>query len=315
MRLAGGGLNRANLTDDRFQGFRHLRVHRRGIAAFHEVRLVAVADEERFELFVADARQDGGVGDLVAVQVENRQHRTVASRVEELVRVPGGRERTGLCLAVADDAGDDQIRIVEGHAVGVRQAVAELSPLVNRPRGLRRHVAADVAGEGELLEELSETLDVLALVRIDLRIRAFEVGRPEHARRAVAGARHEDHVEIVADDHPVQVHPDEREGGARPPVAEQPVLHVLRAQRFAQQRIVLEIDHPDRQVIAGSPVRIQQLEFLCGVGRRRCRQHLQASVRYFCLHSLLLFSYQLSAISYQLFHRRSGSKLITDGEC
>jgi len=39
--------------------------------------------------------------------------------------VPGRRQRAGLGLAVADDAGDDEIRIVEGGAEGVRQRVAE----------------------------------------------------------------------------------------------------------------------------------------------------------------------------------------------
>ena len=88
-----------------------------------------------------------GIGDLVAVQVEDRQHRAVADRIDELVGMPGRGERTGLGLAIAHHAGDDQIGIVERSAVGVRHAVAELAALVNRARRLRRHVAADVAGE------------------------------------------------------------------------------------------------------------------------------------------------------------------------
>ena len=57
------------------------------------------------------------VGDLVAVQVQNRQHRAVAHRVEKLVRMPARRQRTGLGLAVTDDAGDEQARVVERRAV------------------------------------------------------------------------------------------------------------------------------------------------------------------------------------------------------
>ena len=82
------------------------------------------------------------------------QHGAVADRIQELVGVPGGRERTGLGFAVPDDAGDDQIRVVDRHAIGMRQAVAELPAFVDGARRLGRDVAADVAGEGELFEEL-----------------------------------------------------------------------------------------------------------------------------------------------------------------
>ena len=231
-----------------------------GSLAFHEIGRVAVADEQRFQLLVADARQDRRVGDLVAVEVQDRQHRAVAHGVDELVGMPRGRERAGLRLAVADDAGDDEIGVVERHAVGVRQAVAELAAFVDGAGRLRRHVAADVAGEGELLEELPHPLRVLALVRIDLGVGALEVGRPEHPRRAVARPGHEDHVEVVLDDHPVEMHPDEGQRRARAPVAEQPVLDVLGLQRLLQQRIVLEVDHADRQVIARPPVGVHQLQ-------------------------------------------------------
>ena len=61
-----------------------------------------------------------------------------------------GRQRAGLGLAVADDAGDDQVRVVEGRAVGVRQRVAELAALVDRAGRLGRDVAGDAAGEREL---------------------------------------------------------------------------------------------------------------------------------------------------------------------
>ena len=49
-----------------------------GLVAFDEVGLVAVAAEERFQFLVADARQDGRTGDLVAVEVQDRQHGAVA---------------------------------------------------------------------------------------------------------------------------------------------------------------------------------------------------------------------------------------------
>ena len=67
--------------------------------------------------------------------------------------MPAGGERAGLGLAVADDAGDDQVGVVERRAEGVAEAVAELAPLVDRARRLGRDVAGDAAGERELREE------------------------------------------------------------------------------------------------------------------------------------------------------------------
>jgi hypothetical protein len=63
--------------------------------------------------------------------VQDRQHRAVRRRVQELVAVPGGRQRSGLGLAVADYAGNDQPRIIERGAIGVGQRIAEFAALVD----------------------------------------------------------------------------------------------------------------------------------------------------------------------------------------
>ena len=74
-------------------------------------------------------------------------------RIEKLVRVPAGRERSGFRFAITDDAGDEQIGIVERRAKGVRQRVAQFPTLVNRAGRLRRDVAWNAPGERELREE------------------------------------------------------------------------------------------------------------------------------------------------------------------
>src|SRR3546814_4526442 len=86
----------------------------------------------------------------------------------ELVRVPGGGKRTGLRLAVTDDAGDHDVRVVERRSEGVGQRVAELSALVDRTRHLRRDVARDAAGEGERSEE--HTSELQSLMRISYAV-------------------------------------------------------------------------------------------------------------------------------------------------
>ena len=130
---------------------------------------------------MADAGQDGGIGDLVAVEMQDRQNRAVGRRVEEFVGVPARRKRPGLRFAVADDAGHDQVGIVERRAEGMRERIAELAAFVDRAGRLRRHVAGNAARERELGEKTLHALFVLRDVRIDLAVGSFEIGVGDQA--------------------------------------------------------------------------------------------------------------------------------------
>ena len=131
-------------------------VHPLGLLALDEQRLPAVPAEERDELVLRDPGEHGRVRDLVAVQVQDRQDGAVGPRVQELVRVPAGGKRASLGLAVAHDAGDDQVGVVEGCAERVDEGISELAALVDRARDLGRDMARDPARERELAEQRPE---------------------------------------------------------------------------------------------------------------------------------------------------------------
>ena len=172
--------------------------------------------------------------------------------------MPARRQRPGLRLAVADHAGDRQIRVVEGRSEGVRQRVAELAALVDRPGRLGRGVARDAARERELAEEPLQPALVAADLRVELAVGALEVGVGHDAGPAVTGAGHVQHVEVARDDEPVEVRPDEIQAGCRAPVAEQAGLDVLGRERLAQQRVAEQVDLPDREVVRGAPPGVDQ---------------------------------------------------------
>ena len=176
--------------------------------------------------------------------------------------MPARRERPGLRLAVADDARDEQFGVVEGSAVRVRERIAELAALVDRARRLRRDVARDPAGEGELAEELAQALLVHAHARVDLAVRALEVGVRDEPRPAVARPGHVEHLEVARPDRPVQVRVDEVQPRGRPEVAEQPRLDVLGSERLAEQRVVEQEDLPDGEVVRRAPVRVEEPKLL-----------------------------------------------------
>ena len=110
---------------------RGLLVHGLRVVAFQRERLVAVAAHQFFQLGMGNPREDRGVGDLVAVQVQDRQDRPVGGGIEKLVGVPTGGQRTGLGLAIAHHAGHNQVRIVERGSIGVDQRVAQFAALVD----------------------------------------------------------------------------------------------------------------------------------------------------------------------------------------
>src|SRR5690606_30251307 len=127
------------------------------------------------------------VRDLVTVEVEDRQNRAVHLWVEELVGVPGCRQRSRLRLPVADDTGHDEVGVVESGAEGMDKRVAEFAAFVDRTRRLWGDVAGYTARKRELAEQFSQSGLVLRDLRITLAVGALEIGVRHHRRSAVAG--------------------------------------------------------------------------------------------------------------------------------
>jgi hypothetical protein len=263
---ARSGLDRLDAREHGVERGGEALMHPVGIVALDEEGLVAVPAHQGRQLFAADAREHRRIRNLVAIQVQDRQHRAVARGIQELVRMPARRECTGFRLAVADHAADDQIRIVERRTVGMRERVPELAALVDRARRFGRHVARNAVRPRELPEQPLHAVPIALDRRIVLGVRAFEIRVRDDARPAVAGADHVNHVQPVRRDQAVQVHVEEVQARRRAPVTEQTALDVIDRQRHVEQRIVLQVDLADRQVVRGAPVGVHLLQ---QIGRER----------------------------------------------
>ena len=225
-----GGLNVADLVKDLLkQGGETLMDTRMALvvkAGDKEVRLVAHALKELGELLVGHAGEDGGVGDLVAVEVQDRQDDTVGCRVHELVGLPRGRKRTGLGLAVAHHGHGQQARVVHDGAVSVAERVAELAALVDGAGRLGRKVARDAAGVGELAEELLQAGLVIGDVGANLAVGAVEQRLSSTGGATVTRAHQEDSILVVVGNETIDVTKQEVDAGRGAPVANQAVLNV-----------------------------------------------------------------------------------------
>ena len=242
-------------------------MHRLRVVARDDVWLVAVGVEQRGHVVVGLPPEHRGAADLVAVEVEDRQHGAVAGRVEVADRLPRPFERPGLGLAVADHARRDQVRVVEHRAEGVHERVAQLAALVDRAGCGHADVAGHATGGRELPEQVAHARGVEGRVGVDLGVGALEVDAGQQRRSAVAGAGQVDDVEVVPGDRPVEVGVEEAQPGRRAPVAEQAGLDVLGAERLVQQRVRLEVDLADREVVGRSPPPVESLDLVIGDGR------------------------------------------------
>jgi hypothetical protein len=224
------------------------------------VRDPAVPAQQLIELLARDPREHAGVGDLVAVQVQDRQHGAVGDGVEELIRVPRRRERSGFGLAVADDAGHREIGVVEDRAECMAERIPQLAAFMDAAGRFRCDVTRNTAGKRELPEENLQSGFVLRDRRIDLAVGPFEIRVGDERWSAVPGTGDVDHVEVALVDDPVQVHIDEVLARRGAPVAEQSRLDMCRTERFAQERVVKQIDLADREIVGGAPIRIHPRE-------------------------------------------------------
>ena len=236
-----------------------------------EVRLIAHALKELGEFFVGHAGKDGGVGDLVAVEVQDRQDDTVGCRVHELVGLPRGRKRAGLGLAVAHHGHGQQARVVHDGAVGVAERVAELAALVDGAGRLGRKVTRDAAGIRELAEELLQAGLVIGDVGADLTVGAIEQRLGGTGRATVTRAHQENSVLVVIGNEAVDVAEQEVDARRGAPVTDQAVLNVrttkvARLTGFlvdkvgAHQRVRAKVDLTDGQIVRCAPIQIDALE-------------------------------------------------------
>jgi hypothetical protein len=151
-------------------------------------------------------------------------------------------------------SGHNQVRLIERGAKRMRQDVAELATFVNRAGRVRPRVAGDTTRRRKLAKEAAEAGLVTRDMRVDFRIRSFQVGVRHHRGATMSRPGQEQHVQVVAHDQPVEVGVQQVQPRRRAPVPQQPGFDVLGAQWLAQERVVLQIDLSNCQVVGSTKI-------------------------------------------------------------
>jgi hypothetical protein len=196
--------------------------------------------------------------------MKDGENGAVSGGVEKFVGVPTGGAGTGFGFAVANDASDDQIGIVESGAVGVKEGVAELAAFVNGAGSFGSDVTGDAVRPGELTEKALDAIGVALDVGVDFGVGAFQVSVRDDARSTVTGADDEHHVEVALRDHTVEMGIDEIQAGGCAPVAKETWLDVVQGKRALKERVVFEVDLADGEIVGGAPVGVHGLQLLVG---------------------------------------------------
>ena len=178
----------------------HGRVNLRRVAAAHDTNLVAVAGEQVSQGLVAHAPKQGGAGEFVAIDVQNRQHRPRRSRVEVIIGMPGSSQRTGFGFAIANDAGHQQVGVVEGGSIGMGEAIAQFAPLLNLTGCAGYEVTRQTEGPRKRPDQVAYTRHARLVLRVEFTQSTFQkqvgkvggcaVTRPRHQQNAGIGILH-----------------------------------------------------------------------------------------------------------------------------
>ena len=81
-------LDGSNSVERSLQRICHQAVHQSRVASLDEKGFMAAAEKEMADLVDAHSAQHCRIGDLVAIEMENREHRAVTRRIEKLVGMP-----------------------------------------------------------------------------------------------------------------------------------------------------------------------------------------------------------------------------------
>src|SRR6202158_3067363 len=106
--------------------------------------------------------------------MKDGKHRAIARGVQKFVGMPTGSQCPGLSFAVADDATDDQIRVIEGGAIGMSQRITQFAAFMNGAGGFRRYVTGNPVRPGKLAKQPLQSVPAALDCRITLGVRALE---------------------------------------------------------------------------------------------------------------------------------------------
>ena len=245
-----------DLLNCRIHGLCHHTMHGHGVVALYEVWLPAASAEEVLNLIVGKTCKHGRIADLIAVHMHNRKNSSVADGIQKLVGMPGSSKGTCLRLPVAYYGNGNQIRIIQNSSKGMSDRISQFTALINGTRRLRRTVAGNAAGEGELLEHLFHSLFILADIWVYFTVGTLQIGVSDLEVSAVSRSGNIDHIQIIALDCTVTMGPDKILSRNSSPVAYDLFLNLIHCQGFAKQRIIQQVELSCGKIVCCPPVSI-----------------------------------------------------------
>src|SRR5262245_4603954 len=94
------------------------------IAASDKESLITVSGEKVADAFVGLAAPDRRAGNFITVEMQDREHRSIAHRIDKFHTLPAALERACFCLSIAHDSYHNQLGVIESCAERMHEHIA-----------------------------------------------------------------------------------------------------------------------------------------------------------------------------------------------
>ena len=113
-------LNAPNPSVALIQSSREFLMNEGWVCAFHEERIVTSGLQQRFHFVIAGAAECRRPGNLVSIQMQDRQDSAIARGVQIFYPFPRSGERTCFRFAITNHSGNNELGIIESSSECVR---------------------------------------------------------------------------------------------------------------------------------------------------------------------------------------------------
>src|SRR5258708_783275 len=161
---------------------------------------------------------------------------------------------TRLCLSIANNTGNNQVRIIHHGTKGGSQCIAQFTTFMNGAGNTRGEVTGKATRPGETLDETFQPGLIMRQLWIKPPQRAFKVQIGQVSGCSMSRSGDQKHIQVMLIDETVEMCIDHVNARTCSPVTKQTIFHLFACQRIFQKHIALKVNLSCSEIIGGALV-------------------------------------------------------------
>src|SRR5258708_23777007 len=159
---------------------------------------------------------------------------------------------TSLGLSIANNTGNNQVRIIHRGTKGGSQRIAQFTTFMNGTRNTRVEMTGKATRPGEALDKTFQPGLIMGQLLIKPLQRAFKVQIGQVSGSSMSRSGDQKHIQVMLIDETVKVCIDHVDARACSPVTKQTIFHMFACQRIFQKHIALKVNLSRSEIISGA---------------------------------------------------------------